>query len=266
MINFFRRIRKKLADDNKPLKYMRYAIGEIVLVVIGILIALQINNWNEKRQVQNQVNLQLMNLKTAIQSDIETHDRILIMEGFRFHAIKYLLEMAGESIKLYDYNYDEFPTHWDKFWNKPIPEDLDRAYIEVCFSAIDMGTTASFINYKAIQEFVNSGLFSALNSPQLKRIINEYYRVAEMWYSGALWDYNLELTLKTRDLLENQYQIDMRRIGDVEDPIGLIRENKPIIIKFHTLLDKISLTCEQLVGSRKRAEQLILAIDQELKE
>ena len=44
MINFFRKIRKQLADDNKPIKYMRYAIGEIVLVVIGILIALQINN------------------------------------------------------------------------------------------------------------------------------------------------------------------------------------------------------------------------------
>ncbi len=37
-----------MADDNKPLKYMRYAIGEIVLVVVGILIALQINTWNEK--------------------------------------------------------------------------------------------------------------------------------------------------------------------------------------------------------------------------
>ena len=47
MINFFRKIRKQLADDNKPLKYLRYASGEIVLVVIGILIALQINNWNE---------------------------------------------------------------------------------------------------------------------------------------------------------------------------------------------------------------------------
>jgi len=49
MINFFRKIRKKLADENKPLKYLRYAIGEIFLVVIGILIALQINNWNQNR-------------------------------------------------------------------------------------------------------------------------------------------------------------------------------------------------------------------------
>jgi len=42
MINFFSKIRKKLADDNKPLKYMTYALGEIVLVVVGILIALSI--------------------------------------------------------------------------------------------------------------------------------------------------------------------------------------------------------------------------------
>jgi len=50
MIPFFRKIRKKMADDNRPLKYMRYAIGEIFLVVIGILIALQVNNFNEERK------------------------------------------------------------------------------------------------------------------------------------------------------------------------------------------------------------------------
>jgi hypothetical protein len=54
MIPFFRKIRKTLADDNKPLKYFRYAIGEIVLVVIGILIALSINNWNENRKMDLQ--------------------------------------------------------------------------------------------------------------------------------------------------------------------------------------------------------------------
>ena len=50
MTPFFRRIRRKLANDNQFLKYSRYAIGEIILVVIGILIALQINNWNETRK------------------------------------------------------------------------------------------------------------------------------------------------------------------------------------------------------------------------
>ena len=50
MIKIFRRIRQRLMTENKFSKYLLYAIGEIVLVVIGILIALQINNWNEKRK------------------------------------------------------------------------------------------------------------------------------------------------------------------------------------------------------------------------
>ena len=46
MLKFFRKIRQKLLTDNKFSKYLIYALGEIVLVVIGILIALSINNWN----------------------------------------------------------------------------------------------------------------------------------------------------------------------------------------------------------------------------
>ena len=52
MINFFRKTRKKLADENRFVKYWRYALGEILLVVIGILIALQINNWNEDKKAR----------------------------------------------------------------------------------------------------------------------------------------------------------------------------------------------------------------------
>ena len=47
MIKFFRKIRQNLLSEGKTAKYLKYAIGEIILVVIGILIALQINNWNE---------------------------------------------------------------------------------------------------------------------------------------------------------------------------------------------------------------------------
>ena len=47
MIKFFKKIRKKLLSKNKLSSYLIYATGEIVLVVMGILIALQINNWNE---------------------------------------------------------------------------------------------------------------------------------------------------------------------------------------------------------------------------
>jgi hypothetical protein len=50
MIKFFRKIRKNMIKENKVSKYLLYAIGEIILVVIGILIALSINNWNENRK------------------------------------------------------------------------------------------------------------------------------------------------------------------------------------------------------------------------
>ena len=60
MIKFFRRIRQQLLSENKFSKYLIYAIGEIILVVIGILIALQINNWNDKKK-ENQREQVLLN-------------------------------------------------------------------------------------------------------------------------------------------------------------------------------------------------------------
>lgn len=49
MLKFFRKIRKNLLIENKTAKYFKYAIGEIALVMIGILLALQVNNWNNNR-------------------------------------------------------------------------------------------------------------------------------------------------------------------------------------------------------------------------
>ncbi|WP_250433958.1 DUF6090 family protein [Hanstruepera flava] len=83
MIKFFRNIRKKLAAENRAMTYSRYAIGEIILVVIGILIALQINNWNEEKKtkrLETKILKELHeNLKIdllGIQEDINTMDSI----------------------------------------------------------------------------------------------------------------------------------------------------------------------------------------------
>jgi len=69
MINFFRKIRQQLLNENKFSKYLLYAIGEIVLVVIGILIALSINNWNEHRKSR----LQEVNILTKLNTDLKAN-------------------------------------------------------------------------------------------------------------------------------------------------------------------------------------------------
>ena len=69
MIKFFRYIRKSLIEQNKMGKYFKYAIGEIILVVIGILIALQINNWNESRKADIRERDVLEELKQGLLSN-----------------------------------------------------------------------------------------------------------------------------------------------------------------------------------------------------
>ena len=69
MIKFFRRIRQNLLSEGKSGKYLLYAIGEIILVVIGILIALQINNWNKTQESMALEKKMLNELLTNLQKD-----------------------------------------------------------------------------------------------------------------------------------------------------------------------------------------------------
>ena len=71
MIQFFRKIRFNLMEKNKTGKYLKYAIGEIVLVVIGILIALQINNWNELNKERTSEKIILNEIRDNLKFDLK---------------------------------------------------------------------------------------------------------------------------------------------------------------------------------------------------
>jgi len=77
MIKFFRKIRYDLMEKNKTGKYFKYAIGEIVLVVIGILIALQINNWNIERTDKIREEKHLTNIVHDLKKDITRLDFLI---------------------------------------------------------------------------------------------------------------------------------------------------------------------------------------------
>lgn len=70
-MKLFRKIRHKLILDNKKTQYLKYALGEIILVVIGILIALQINNWNQSIKDKNSLNEYLTKIKSHTSEDLE---------------------------------------------------------------------------------------------------------------------------------------------------------------------------------------------------
>jgi len=81
MIKFFRKIRQSLLSENKFSKYLLYAIGEIVLVVIGILIALQINNWNLDRKSNVKERIVLNQLREDFRDDLRQLDQKITMRS-----------------------------------------------------------------------------------------------------------------------------------------------------------------------------------------
>jgi len=118
MIKFFRKIRQKMLTENKFGKYLLYAIGEILLVVIGILIALQINNQNDLKKIRVKEVHYLENIKTDLKINIQELDDYIKTRTQGIEAANIILEhIEGRSID----DLEEFNAlgvqiyNWQKF-------------------------------------------------------------------------------------------------------------------------------------------------------
>ncbi len=151
MIPFFRRIRKQLAESNKPFQYLRYAIGEIVLVVIGILIALQINNWNENRKDK------ILQLNYTQQLSNNLKKDILVLK---------------ESIELNNFFDDESYYLLDYILNKLTNPDSLRLAIAT-HTASGMETHKS--NPSVYNDLINTGNLNLYHDPIFKELLNNYF-------------------------------------------------------------------------------------------
>ncbi|QGY46865.1 hypothetical protein GM418_25360 [Maribellus comscasis] len=103
-------MRYKFATEKRAAKYLRYAVGEILLVVIGILIALQVNNWNEQRKIQQDID----NTKRALEEELENNISSitnLLMSGYELSD---LLKEFRENRTLKDVKYGQ-GSFYDKF-------------------------------------------------------------------------------------------------------------------------------------------------------
>jgi hypothetical protein len=176
MIPFFRKTRKKLADDNKPMKYARYAIGEIALVVIGILIAVQINTWNEERKRNKDEQLLLGDLKFEILSNITD------LEGItRIHQ-----NALNDAFKLKNYFFQP----------EKISDISNDSLLRLTFSLHGV----KFSPENGIKNsMMSSGQINIIRNKKLKYLLSSLndYEIQKMKMSNRLNEMGIETFTKT---------------------------------------------------------------------
>jgi hypothetical protein len=99
MIKFFRKIRQDLLSKGKTGKYLKYAIGEIILVVIGILLALQINTWNENRIDSKRLNLYTQSLLNDLELDKKRLIECMVFDSTKVSIIDRLSDPVQDFIE-----------------------------------------------------------------------------------------------------------------------------------------------------------------------
>ena len=142
MIKYCRQIRQDLLSGGNIGKYFKYAIGEIVLVVVGILIALQINNWNENRKLKNEEFSLLLEVKSNMEATLNSFKNDSVFNHktiLQYEKIKHYIEE--------DLPYNrELDTAFGmlKSWRSPYP--IYTAYTTLKTKGLDVISNASLRN------------------------------------------------------------------------------------------------------------------------
>lgn len=219
MIKLFRNIRQNMIKENKTGNYLKYAIGEIVLVVIGILIALQINNWNEKKQNENKITSILEDIQKDLSDDVLDANKVFNNYIFKDSLQKLFLEdkLPITSINKYIYFYTNFVIHKNGYLNlsqngNSIPEKYVDIYKELNDLYINTAQDIPVYNDRIRATVYNNLDYIAKNKTwftdwyQNKIIpeIEQYYRT-DINYKNQSVLYMIDLINLTRDT--NIYKI-----------------------------------------------------------
>jgi len=248
MIKFFRNIRQKLAAENKFIAYSRYAIGEIILVVIGILIALQVNNWNQERKNLKEGDL----IKQNIHEEFIKNQELLKFSQKNneeaLNASKLLSSLVGaDRAELTKYNLDSL-------FNSSLMADT---YLPTSNS---------------LQDLMQSGRMNLLHNPELKNTIlswratldlfREYNVIQSNWYNNQYFPYILPtISFKQNDIYTGKSWAGKTKLQTDYYPVFQD-------LKFENILENnlylIDYMLEKLDAIEKYQEQII-ELTQEIK-
>ena len=247
MIKIFRKIRYDLMEKNKTGKYLKYAIGEIILVMIGILLALQVNNWNQQRMAAQKEQLLLEALhdefvenKTQLEKVIASHE----------------LAMASTQYVIAQFPIDPKKINLDTFYEKK--NDWARSYT---FNP----------SQGVIRSLVNTSSFELISNTELRRLLVSWedvladYKEEEDWakkdnYEFLIaeltpflgWDHDYEDERVDINFLSTlQFEtVYFRRESHLKDILGQGNDSTQI-----SELERIKTSIDRIIELSKPANQ-----------
>tara|TARA_R110000737_G_scaffold91324_1_gene123669 strand:- start:3659 stop:4480 length:822 start_codon:yes stop_codon:yes gene_type:complete len=272
MIKLFRKIRQNLLSEGLPDgqagktgRYFKYAIGEIVLVVIGILIALQINNWNQNNQNRKQEKQILTQLLEEYESNLnQINSKIFIRD-----------EILESSIKLLDYKYLKISSVNIDSLDRNLSRTITRPTFDPELSVSSDLTNSGKLYFLSNSELRKkiSAFPSSLSELKEEEIITVNL-VEERFYPFLIEHYQIgRMNIQFLDdekFREKVTQItfknekSLKELFEPSDPTELL--NHPDFEDYlSTMIVNITYTNDQSVGVKNKIETIIDLIRQELK-
>ena len=175
-------------EKNKTGKYLKYAIGEIVLVVIGILIALQINNWNEQRKERIQEKIFLKRFEVELNTNLENILTAISLNKSRIHRAEFLLRTIDKP---------QLAVDSSSYFMKSIEH---ASY-----------TNIPLISDNAFEELKSSGNLSLISNEALRAALQKYYSwtSSEGQYNFLQQDIQLNYSHLKQGVFTTSQVIDM---------------------------------------------------------
>lgn len=237
MMKFFRKIRQKLLQDNHFSKYLLYAIGEIALVVIGIVIALQINNWNENRKIRKLELTLLKELNENLESDI--HD-MNFNRGFHERGV------LSANIILFSFE-NNFPQN----------DSLNKHYGKVSLIPMFLRTETAYNSFQA------NGM-RIIKNDSLRIIITQYYEEKTQFlkdYIDAEWNVQFQDSRDISRKFFKKFEVFSDLIPEDYTDLSMSQEYKNYL---NNRIGWSNVTVSLYESNIQDAESLIEAIKSEL--
>ena len=228
--------------------------------MVGILLALQVNNWNENRARNQKLKVHLINLKQSMEKDLISWRSEKKSDIFRYYALQHLLHLAAQPpLKLHS---DEkmFPYTQSRNWEGAFPEYPDRQFLSMAFRTSYRGGTLR-INTTTIEELKSTGLFSYLGD-ELKTSLSDFYH-AYNWRIGDQKQIILEIRNRWEVALSTSGVVPSD-VSNIENPIDLLSNNPERVAILKQLIRQARWRAISANSLEKLGDRLIQEIDEEV--